>query len=460
MMEQDTFPSPTSSGPPGASEWAVSEEQLKQFRAFMAGKKVLIADTNQSIRSSLSTALTELGVKANLILLASSHHDACEQIRGNAPEVVLCDYHLDARYGLELMAMHRHSRPDLESRLFVLVTGNSSEAAVAEAAEEDVDAFILKPFTGASIRYYLVRSALNKARPSTYRAELARGRKWLESGELDQALECFKTAMKLDAAPALACYYKGQSHEKLAEWDNSESSYRNGLEYNGVHYRCSIALFDFYVAQKRTSDAYSVMRKISQNFPISPQRLSKAIELAVRTQNFADISHFHAVFTQLDERRDELRKYVCAALVVGAMFHLRHKRSEEALTLLQNAAITAGGSPTTLREIVMLLVKFNLPDPAEVFLRRFSPEDRINVDFLCSDFAVLDIMPGTKVEDIIVRGRKLIRDGVREPVIHRILIRREKQTGHLDLAENLLTDALSAWPDQADSFRKAWSGTE
>jgi CheY-like chemotaxis protein len=392
------------------------------------------------------------------VLLASNFHEAMEQVRSNQPDIVIADYHLDSRYGLELIPAHRECRPNLDDRLFVLVTGNASESAVAEAAEEDVDAFILKPFTGASIRYYLVRSVLQKAAPSSYRSELTRGRQKLADGKYRDAIQAFTSAMAMDASPALACYYIGQAHEKLREWDRSEESYRNGLIFNSIHYRCSVALFDFYVAQSRPGDAYGVMKSIARNFPISPQRLSKAIELAVRTQNFDDIPHYHAIFTNLDERRDELRKCVCAALVVGAMFHLRHQHGQDALQLLQNAAVTAAGSPATLREIVTMLVKHRLFEPADAFLKRFDPIDRGGADFLCSDFAVADISPVMSDEDVIVRGRRLLQGGLQDPLIHRIMIRRENQVGHADEAEQLMTEAISIWPDQEQSFREALAG--
>lgn len=432
----------------------LTEEQLMRFDAYVADKKILIADVSQSIRSSLSKVLTELGAKPHNVFLASNFNEALEQIRTQAPEIVVSDYNLERHFGLELIPAQREVRPNLEDRLFVLVTGNAAESVVAEAAEEDVDSYILKPFSGASIRYYLVRAGLNKAIPSGYRAELIRGRQQFYSKQYEEALQTFTAAMDLDETPSLACYYMGQSYDKLEKPDHSEQSYKNGLIFNEIHYKCSIALFDFYAVRGRSADAYSVMKKIARHFPISPQRLSKTIELAVRTQNFDDIAHYYSMFSGLDERREELRKCVCAALVVGAMFRLRHGQNAVALDLLQKAASTASGSPAVLREIVQMLVSFNLAEPAAAFLKRFPPETQTESDYLCADFAVLDLTG--KIEVIIVRGRKLLRDGVQDPALHRIMIRREAEFGHLDAAETLLTEASSIWPHEAESFKNAF----
>lgn len=434
----------------------ITEDQAKQFADFVSEKRILIADVNQSIRSSISKTLSDLGAKPNHIHLASNFAEAAEQIRVNSPEIVITDYHLDRRYGLELIPIHREVRPDLNERLFILVTSNSDESVVAEAAEEDVDAFILKPFTVASIRYYLVRAGLSKASPSHYRDELNRGRQLLQANQYKEALEVFSKATELDESPALACYYMGQSYDKLGKLDLTEQSYKNGLIFNEIHYKCSAALFDHYAAHNRPADAYAVMKKMTRYFPISPQRLSKTIELAVRTQNFDDIVQYYTVFTNLDERRDELRKCVCAALVVGAMFQLRHRHSDVALDLLQKATATAAGSSMILREIVQILINFNLAEPAAMFLKRFPPETQQGADYLCAEFALLNLIGG--VEDIIVRGRKLLSDGIQDPLLHRIMIRREKEAGHADTAETLCTEALSIWPDQEESFQKALQG--
>jgi CheY-like chemotaxis protein len=432
-------------------DYAVSEEQTRRFAAYIADRKIVIADANQSVRSGLSKVLVELGAKGSNIHLAANYAEAEEKIVAFEPEVIICDYNLGEHYGLELIEKQREARPELESRLFILVTGNAAESVVAEAAEEEVDAYVLKPFTGASIRYYLVRAGLAKLNPSEYRLELGRGKQLFYAGQYEKALQVFTEAMSLDEAPALACYYMGQSYDKLGKPEHTEQSYKNGLIFNQIHYKCSVALFDFYAARGQAAEAYGVMKNISRYFPVSPQRLAKALELAVRTQNFDDIEHYYGIFSRLDERRDDLRKCVCAALVVGAMFKLRHRQTPVALDMLQKAAATAGGSTVVLREIVLMLVNFNLVEPAQAFLRRFPPETQGDSDYLCADFAVLNLTG--KIEDIIVRGRKLLRQGVQDPLLHKIMIRREAEFGHADAADQLATEAMSIWPQNAEEFR-------
>lgn len=434
-------------------EMIISEDQAKDFTAYLANRKILIADTNQSIRSALSKVLSDSGAKSSNIRLASNFVEATDALRDFSPEVLITDYHLENRCGLELIQFHRESLPAEADRLFILVTGNSAESVVAEAAEEEVDSYILRPFTNNSIRFYLARACIGKLRPTGYRNQLNRGKQLLFDDKLEEALKVFGEAMTLDESPSLACYYQGLSYDKLGKVEHSEQSYKNGLIYNAIHYKCSVALFDFYANQGRAKDAYTVMKNLSQHFPISPQRLSKTIELAVRTQNFDDIEHYYAVFANLDERRNDVRKCVCAALIVAAMFRLRHSQNDIALELIQKATVTAAGSTPILREVVMMLVKFQQPSPAMSVLQRFPLDVRQQADYLCSDFAVLDI--SGNLEQVIVRGRKLLQEGVQDPLVHRIMIRREMEAGHAETAERLAIEAESIWPQESAAFQKA-----
>lgn len=266
---------------------------------------MLIADPNQSIRSSLSKTISDLGAKSAHIQLASNFNEAVEQIRTHAPEIVITDYHLGGRYGLELIQIHRETRPALEDRLFMLVTGNAAESVVAEAAEEDVDSYVLKPFTSAAIRYYLVRAGLSKLAPSGYRAELLRGRQAYFAQRFEDALQIFTAAMELDEAPALACYYMGQSYDKLGEHpDHSEQSYKNGLIFNEIHYKCSVALFDLYATTGRAPEAYGIMRRIAKLFPISPQRLAEDHRAG---RAHAELRRHRAALLHLQHARREAR---------------------------------------------------------------------------------------------------------------------------------------------------------
>ncbi|HUP56263.1 MAG TPA: response regulator, partial [Bdellovibrionota bacterium] len=400
----------------------ISKPDLLAFSAFLDRRKIVIADTSKTIRTTIARALIELGAKQADLVLASNHPEAVEAIRKIGPDLVFADYHLDARCGLDLIPEHRRVRHDFEKTLFILVTGNATESAIAEAAEGDVDAYILKPFTMETLKRYVVRACLSKIQPTGYRGALLKGRDALVSGKLDEALKIFKEAKALSDKPSMACYYEGQSFEKLEKLESSQGSYQEGLRFNELHYRCSVALFDLHVSRNQLKDAYQVIRKVTEIFPVSPQRLCKTIDIAVRTGHYAEIGRYYDIFIKLDERRDELKKYLSAALLVGGLFQLKNKHVEAGVDLMRKAAITAGDSPAFLRELVLKCLEYDAIEPARQFLKRFPPATQGGTACLSSEYAILDRTAAA--DEVLVRGRALIKGGAQDPLIYRILIRR------------------------------------
>ncbi|MGZ3709582.1 MAG: response regulator, partial [Bdellovibrionota bacterium] len=121
------------------------------FSKFLAVNSVVIADSSSTSRSYLANLLVKMGAKTSSIGLASSFEDALEEIARVKPKIIICDYDLEKRCGLDLLQEQRKQNPDAKDRLFILVTGNSSQTAVARAAEEDVDTYIIKPFTAETL---------------------------------------------------------------------------------------------------------------------------------------------------------------------------------------------------------------------------------------------------------------------------------------------------------------------
>src|SRR5690349_6009690 len=117
------------------------------FAKYLEGRKILIADTSASARSGLYRVLTDLGAKPHQITLVNSFKQAGEQIAQIKPHLVIAEYDLGRRCGLDLLQNQRSQKPEeTKQMIIVVVTSNTSQSAVARAAEEDIDAYLIKPF--------------------------------------------------------------------------------------------------------------------------------------------------------------------------------------------------------------------------------------------------------------------------------------------------------------------------
>src|SRR5688572_15134958 len=118
------------------------------FAKFLSSRKILIADPSAAARSGIFRVFQDLGAKTNQITLVNSFKQALDQMEVVKPHIVIAEYELGRRCGLDLLQSQRQQQPEqTKDTLFVVVTSNTSQSAVARAAEEDIDAYVLKPFT-------------------------------------------------------------------------------------------------------------------------------------------------------------------------------------------------------------------------------------------------------------------------------------------------------------------------
>ena len=217
----------------------LDEKEAATFAKYLESRKVLIADPSTSSRSGLFAVFRDLGARSNLTLLVNTFSQAQATIISDKPHIVVAEYDLGKRCGLELLQSQRESRPEeTKECLFVVVTSNTSQTAVARSAEEDIDAYIIKPFTPEVVRRTLMRAALEKIKPRDYTQAIDAGKLAMAEARLDEAEEHFNRALALDPSPSLACYYLGQVKTLRDIMNEAQGSYQKGLGYNRIHYKC------------------------------------------------------------------------------------------------------------------------------------------------------------------------------------------------------------------------------
>lgn len=423
-------------------------------REFLKSVCVLIVDQNSSARVGLKKLLVSLGTPLHHIFLANSYEEAEESLKKNRPSLVFCDYKIGGRFGLDLLQKQREEFPQqMNQSLFILVTSNTSQSAVAQAAEDDVDAFILKPYTVESFTVSLTRAIQIKVHPSEYLRLINKGKLLLEKNQIDDAKAIFELAITKDAKPSLACFYEGFAYFKKSLLEGSESSYHKGLSFNKIHYKCLVGLFDLLLSLKRYDGAYEIVRKIVRFFPANPKRLSTVLRLAIQTKHYADVEVFYNEFLKLDERTDDLVRCVCAALIVCGKHFFELSDKKTGLDLLRKASVSAAGNPPLLRKVVETLISQDEVLEAKEVLKRFElPTDED------SNYAVSTLLVASKElppELAASRGQELLGKGINDIEVYRVTIHCLSKYGKKDRAEELLQDAVKLYPELGHELKQA-----
>ncbi len=421
-----------------------------QFAEYLKQKKILIVDPSSTTRASALKGLTDLGATRDNIFYAKDFNTAVAEMDKHKPGILITEYNLDLKFGLDLLQIQAQYLPKPQDRLFILLTKNSNESSVAEAAEEDVDAFILKPYSQDELVKNLQTAILQKVNVTEYRKTIQTGKEYFVKSELPQAVTSFEKAKGLDKQPMLACYYLAHTHQSKKDYEAALTEYRSGLKFNPIHYKCLAGEFELLDQMDKKTDAYKVMQTLVQHFPVSPQRLGKIFSLAVYTRNFTDVDKYYDIFTTIEHRSPELTRIVFGGLFICGKYLLQKGNVDHAEKIFTKLAASSGRNEVILQKIVNTCVEFNLFQIADNFLRMFSLESRETLAFKHLDFHIATQLsePG----QVINKGLELISAQSDDPFVYETVACLLMDARRMQVAEEVIYKAAQKFPERKNDF--------
>jgi CheY-like chemotaxis protein len=432
---------------------ASAEQKPEDMRKYLDREKVMIVDPGATSRATMFKAFTELGALPGNVNLVDSYQNALAESSFSKTRIIVAEYDLGKRSGLELLQEMRVKFAKEKGKfVFLIVTSNTSQTAVAQAAEEDVDAYILKPFTAEVVRKTLARAIESKLKPSPYILMIEEGKLCLDKMEFDKALERFEKATKLDDTPTLAYYYSGHAKALKQAVAEAKTDFQRGLAYNNVHFKCMAGLFDLLMQERDFAQAYDVVRRMARFFPANPRRLVDVLKLAVINRKFDDIEEYYNMFVAIDDRDDILIRHVVTSLIICGKHYLENDAKARALELFQKASATGTGRVNFLKEIVQILLDHKLPAEAQGFLKKFPPEAMTTDAFKILQFQIMDHTDATKIA-VISRGRELIEAKIHDKAIYAIVLKRGVEIDMKVMVEHLYYQAIRQFPECKEEFK-------
>ena len=203
----------------------MSTDKKAVLKSFLSEYSVLIVDKNPSSRNRLLKIVSDLGCKRNQIFTGGSMVEAEAIIKNEKIGLVLSDYEVQGGSGFDLFKLVRKAHPHQLHLVQVLVTSNISQTAVAKAAEEDVDSFIIKPYTLQSIQENLISTITNKVSPPAYIQKINEGKALIDEKKYAEALLLFQEAHDLSSKPSLALFYMGLTKDLLADKEEAKDKF-------------------------------------------------------------------------------------------------------------------------------------------------------------------------------------------------------------------------------------------
>lgn len=422
----------------------------KDVQDFLKGCAILVIDESRMTTQTIITGLVDLGANPKLITAAKRYDDAKEIIKRKKPQIVITEYFVEKKFGLDLLNIQKENLIMPEEKVFMMVTSKAEESIIAEAAEEDVDMILLKPFSRDTLLEYLLKMILAKVRPTDYRQVINSGKDHLVKQEFEPALNMFELAKAMESKPTLAHYYCGLSQKGLIDIKKAMSEFEAGLNFNPIHYKCLVGKFDILEELNDKKAAYDVVQEIIRNYPISPQLFTKIFKLAVHTQNFEDVETYYEIYKGIDRKTPELIKTVTGGLLVCGKFLLKTGAKPRATKVFRDAILSASLDQNCISIVVEALFEKNMAEEARSALELTPHDLKESEKYKIMDFKVTSISEPTPV--VVSTGLKYIKQGIRDVYLFETSIQKLIEVKRKSAAEALAYKAIEFFPEEKARF--------
>ncbi|MCB0349257.1 MAG: response regulator [Bdellovibrionales bacterium] len=417
---------------------------------YLANKKILILDKSSTSRHLLELALMRLGVDKGSITSLKNFHHAVEFVRINKPEIIFTDFQIHDRFGLDLVSFQSEYCQDETKKIFVVVTENATDSAVVDAADEDVDGYILKPFTTEAISEKLIRIIESKTTPNHYKTMLSKARGLQQAGKTEDAIIHFEMAINLAAKPSLALYYLGEIYRLKRDYGKAISHFKQGQKIIPLHFRCLVAEFITQFEIEEYVSAYKLLEKISAHYPLSPKILKYAFALCIKSFRFSDVEKYYMHYLQLERKTEDIKTSVSTTLLEAGVSLLRNKKYDDALDYFLKGSVIIDKNSVYLHKVVDALLEHQVQKQAETFVSMFGPEEIGDKLYRQLLFKIkTHKMP---YDSVIEMGKGIINEGIASPEIYATVFNLLKNTPHEALLKTLVTKAIQQFPNKKSQF--------
>ncbi len=352
----------------------------------------LIVDDMDNMRRSIRAMLKLIGY-GKTILEAGNGRDAWNLLDQNKQQVhfIVSDWNMPLMTGTELLNKVRADRR-FRDIPFLMITAEANMEIVAEAAENDVDAYLTKPFVTVSLEKKIDALIQNAINPEPLAIHLNKVRDLEETGDIDGAIEEAKLAVsanerssrplrelgrlyfkKNDITQASACFlqaiefnqldvtsfhYLGQIYYRQGEFDLAIDYFSRAMDISPRHADRSIKFATLLLKKKLTRQAERIFSLVLKNHSTNQQFREEIAERCLEGGLYDLAIRVFSEALRLDPARSQLNKKLGTALRLK-------EQPREAVLYLEKAAENAPEDVELLIEIAQTYLDMGKPIPAE-----------------------------------------------------------------------------------------------
>ena len=293
---------------------------------------ILIVDDMENMCKSIRAMLKVLNF-GKKFRVAHNGRAALKILKESEIDLAIIDWNMPIMTGVELLVNIREDKK-LRDMPVVMITAEANREIVAEAAESDIDAYILKPLTVKSIGDKIISVIGKTNNPTPMLAHLKNARIHEESGDIDAAIEAAKLALKADPNSSRPVRTLGQYYYKKQELDIAEKCFVKAIKMNKLDVFAYHHLGEISIKKNNIEKAEFFFDKAMN---ISPRHVSRGIyfgKILVQKKKFDKARKVFTRALKCAEDPMPLREELIEFCVQNSMYEYARALIEEVLRQL------------------------------------------------------------------------------------------------------------------------------
>lgn len=432
---------------------AFSNAQIESVKQFLLGKNCLIAIGNSSLRSLMRGVLSQFGIQSWQILTTKSFKEASQILADKKPEIIFSEFEFDEHFGIELSILQKEFFPDLSQRIFLLFADSGVESSVAAAAEEEVDAYLLRPVSEVVVQEYLVKCVLQKMHPSELTQTLGMVKKFIANKELERAQTTLAFSQMTLTPHSALHFYLGFLAQLAGKHREALRCFEEGLLINPKHFKCMYGKFMSLYFLGRKHEAYRFVTELRKIYPLTPELLKYAFVVVVETHNFDEIDQYYQLYLKQVRKPESLKLIVSTALLTCGKVILRQDQREiqRVLNLFVKGAVISGKQSDFIEGIIQELILHNMTDHLNRFFDMFK-EGEISFKLIRSLRFKQWIKERRDTHFLINEGKRMIFEDHADDFVIREVLRLAKEQDKGTLVQSLVVRLIENYPDRRQEY--------
>lgn len=233
---------------------------------------VLIADDMPNMITTIRGMMKYLNYGGKF-LPAANGEEAWNILKKEPVDLAILDYNMPVINGGELLNRIRESE-DLRDLPVLMVTAQANMEFVAEAAESEIDAYILKPAT-VKVLGDKILSVVEKANhPSPMVFHLKEARRYDKAGDMDGAIEEAQLAAEANPTSSRPLRELGYYYMRKDDLQSAEKCLRKAVEMNSMDV---VAFHHLGTLHVKRNDMETASGYFEKAMSISPRHVPRAV---------------------------------------------------------------------------------------------------------------------------------------------------------------------------------------